>query len=145
MPASHHRVAHRLLPRLTGGDAARTPGDHLGVDVTGRGEHGRAAAQVHDRLPDAGVEPGEVGADIRFASELIERVLEDGVLLAQLGRRRSDTADVLGIELLLDPPVGILGLWRPRAHAAHAGQVVEVAALDRAVEGGFDDLGAIGE
>src|SRR5699024_11043229 len=75
--------------------------------------------------------------------EDVERVLEDSVLLAQLEGGRGDAADVLLIHLLLDPPVGILGIAQAFQRSAQTRQIIEVAALDRPVDGGLDDSVAV--
>src|SRR5699024_9398497 len=49
------------------------------------------------------------------------------------------------IHLLLDPPVGILGIAQAFQRSAQTRQIIEVAALDRPVDGGLDDSVAVFE
>src|SRR5699024_2433897 len=123
--------------------SAPAPGCDLPVDITRRGEDRWALTQVHHRRTHTFVESGQIVTDVGLTVEDVERVLEDSVLLAQLEGGRSDPADVLLIHLLLDPPVGILGIAQARQRSAQARQIIEVAALDRLVDGGFDDSVAV--
>src|SRR5699024_9514826 len=133
-----------LAPRF-GRCSAPAPGRDLSVDVTRRGEYRWALAQVHRRRTHTFVESGQVVADVGLTVEDVERVLEDSVLLAQLEGGRGDPADVLLIQLLLDPPVGVLGIAQTFQRSAQSRQIIEVAALDRPVDGGFDDSVAVFE
>ena len=94
------------------------------------GDHGRAALQLPTDLDDPLVEVVELAAHLALGRDLVQPVVELGVLLAQ-GDRRWEEGDVLALDELLDPPVGVVLDAEVLDRLAPSGQVVELAALHR--------------
>ena len=94
----------------------------------------------------AGVVIGPYVLGPLYALEHVEEVLkfvEFGVVLAQLQRRREDAGDLLPLDQLLDPPVGIVVLTDALQRLAEPGQILEVPTLDGLLQLQVDPLGLV--
>ena len=115
---------------LDPGRTTLAPGSDLGVDVAGAGDHRRPARSCRRisttrRLKSSTSRRTSLSAVIR-----VQPVVELGVLLAQ-GEGGRQEGDVLALDELLDPPVGVVLDAEVLDRLALSGQVVELAALHR--------------
>src|SRR5690606_25251081 len=62
--------------------------------------------------------------DIAFASESIKTRVELAVFFAQQDRRRTETREILRLDLAANPPVGIMVCAQPSEGLARARQIV---------------------
>ena len=92
---------------------------------------------------DARVEVVDLAADLALGGDPVEAVVELGVLLAEREGRREDAGDLLALDQLLQPPVGVVLAAQALDRLARAGQVVELAALLRAPDLLLDPAGLV--
>src|SRR4029079_12123074 len=113
-------LASQLPARRTTG----APSGNLGLDVAGPRDHRRASLELAPGLDHALVEVLEQLADHPLRALAVERRVELGVLLAQCERRREDAGDLLALDQLLHPPVGVVLRAQPLDRPVPAAQGV---------------------
>lgn len=123
--------------------ATVAPRGDLGVDVSRRRDHRRSAEQLPPGVDDPTIEVLELDAHVGLACELIETHVELGVLDAQPESRRSESGQLLRLDLAPDPPVGVVVVAETRDGLAGSGKIVELTTPDRLLDRGLDVRGAV--
>src|SRR3569623_805649 len=121
-------------------DLPLAPRGDLGLDVAGHRDQRRSVDGGVAGLHHPGVEVLEQAAHLGLSGVPGEPTVELGVVLAQLEGRREYAADLLPLDQLLDPPVGVVLGTEEHDRLPGAGQVVAVTALHRLLELVVDEL-----
>jgi hypothetical protein len=97
-----------------------------------------ASSTSASRVGVTPVEVVDVVAHVLLATHVVDVLLELGVLDPQAQSRRTESRELLGVDLAPDPPVRVVVVAEALERLAGAGQVIELAPPDRLLDRGLD-------